>query len=74
MAGTLIASMTDPPIRHALLQRQSDVDRGNKSQDAASHPRSAQSPLYRVSAMQLMSAEMRETKTFNNCLGFVWDF
>ncbi len=38
-------SMTDPPIRHALLQRRTGVDRDSLSQNAARHPTSATSPI-----------------------------
>jgi len=57
MAGKFGVSMTDPPIRHALPQRQPDVDDATISQDAASHPRSAWSPICIFTAMQPMSVK-----------------
>ena len=46
MASKFGVSMTDPPIRHALPQRQPDVDQNSISYDAALPPSSASSPTY----------------------------
>jgi hypothetical protein len=52
MAGGFGVAMTDPAIRHALPQRQPDVDHLIISKDPAVHLRPRMSPLYRLSAIR----------------------
>ncbi len=56
MAGKFSVSMTEPPIRHALPQRQPDVDHVKISHDVALPSRSAVSPDFRFSALPPKSA------------------
>ena len=56
MAGRFGVSVTDPPIRHALPQRQLDVDEALDHRIAARPVRSAMSPFFWIAAAQPVSA------------------